>query len=1017
MSQINEESLFTPAPFLFVRTARLPIDYLLKLWKGEENLKLLLQENDLIKEAIEVASSTLFNSSLEKNQALLSLFKYITRMASRATPFGLFSFVSFGRWCEKTSIEFDLSQVKKRARPDMEWLIKVIDQISIEITPQLIVKRNPLLFESMGRIILPFSREQEKKKDQVSIRASALVRMILGEAQNSKKIDLLIENILKRGPQFESEKVLGVIRTLLNEEILISNFLPNLLCEDAFQEFLEELEQDYKGSKIGSLCKVQQMLENYNTLSPGSGEAVFKMLKNEMNNLVSADHLLQVDSFYPKEVLLSQDVAKEATKVADFLWKLSFARKNRPILENYHTAFIEKYGTTRLVPLLDLFDPHIGLGTPESYQMTGENQNAIQENVKFKEWLHEQWFQCVFQKKEEIILTEEVIQFFKTEIDEEKLPRSFDLSMDIVSSNFEAINKGDFTLLFLPFFGASGGCASLGRFLVLFEENERHKVSQFIHAEEALEPGSIFIECSYFPSSARSANVAMHPNFRKWQLNLGNNKEVQNCISLEQIFVGSTGKRFYFTFQEGGKELLFTVSNFLNPQFAPHILRFLRDACEERFNMPLPFSWGSLENMPYLPRVRYGKSILCSATWRPTLSLIEAKENETSEAIASKFKNWAEKNKLPRYLYQAQSDNRLLLDRNCPLALQEIAQQLKKMHSISLVEKISMNEWVKSDQGSHCNEFVIPFLRKKATSEKNYSPYSAIDSLTRIKIPLCEWIFAKLYISKDHESQFLVDYLNPFIQHLTAQSGIEKWFFIRYRDPIGTHLRIRLKTTENGAFKAFSQWTESQLLQGHIKDIVFAVYDREVERYGGEALIDDCETLFQADSEVVLSLLRSIHIKKTNLPDYVIAALSLIDYLKAFDLTIEEQIAFFSHLEMPKKHLEGFRKWKSDITIGAQKILQMETQQEEGKDSIENLLSAFKERKVAQSNMLLKARLLMKNGKLKNDWQSIMHSFLHMHCNRLLGIQSDLEQKAFLYAFNALTVLSFSLPSRMIRKK
>lgn len=92
--------------------------------------------------------STLNRESLkpkEEKQAADSLFKYVSRTFSRATPFGLFASVGSGVFDDRAEIPtFEELHIKKHSRIDMEWLLTFIDKLekNVDVVSQLKVQSN-----------------------------------------------------------------------------------------------------------------------------------------------------------------------------------------------------------------------------------------------------------------------------------------------------------------------------------------------------------------------------------------------------------------------------------------------------------------------------------------------------------------------------------------------------------------------------------------------------------------------------------------------------------------------------------------------------------------------------------------------------------------------------------------------------------------------------------------------------------------------------------------------------------
>ncbi|MFF9345837.1 lantibiotic dehydratase [Streptomyces sp. NPDC014734] len=123
-----------------------------------------------------------------------------------------------------------------------------------------------------------------------------------------------------------------------------------------------------------------------------------------------------------------------------------------------------------------------------------------------------------------------------------------------------------------------------------------------------------------------------------------------------------------------------------------------------------------------------------------------------------------------------------------------------------------------------------------------------------------EWLYLKLHGSVRTQDDLLRDRV-PELVDLAGRHGADRWFFVRYTDDRGHHLRLRLhgacpRTLWAAAAPAVGallrQWQRDGLLRGH----TLAQYEPETERYGGPAARDAAEDVFRYDSEAAVELLR-----------------------------------------------------------------------------------------------------------------------------------------------------------------
>ena len=531
---------------------------------------------------------------------------------------------------------------------------------------------------------------------------------------------------------------------------------------------------------------------------------------------------------------------------------------------------------------------------------------------------------------------------------------------------------------------------------------------QLYEQEELLEENSLFAEASFLPFPYHYANVATYSNLRRHVIDFEANS-LKNAIPLEEILVGAFQERFYLTLKTKNQELIVTTGNVLNSDYAPLPLRFLRDVSRTKYSSLELFSLRDPEKFPFAPRIKYNRSILSPAQWRVDLAQIKAAPRDSLELIQEKFLDWAERWEIPRYVFMTYGDNRILLDYKKSEHLQEIISILKKNKAIKLVEKIGQEkgEWVKSVTGHHFSEFVVPFIKnKKMHSPKslyipkdNYQP-----SPNRWKLPGSDWLFVKFYLSQENEVNFLTHYLSSFTKNLQDQDIIEEWYFVRYHDS-APHIRVRFRSEKEKVLTALiptlHDWSIILLQNKLIHDMHIGCYEREIERYGGENVIELAESFFCADALVAVELLSSIATGKLALPNFAIAALSLIDLLKGFGMNLEEMLLFLKTSSDDLSELKGFRQVKKDLMNMTSAVL--------GHPSIDSekifIIEAMNKRKEAQDRYIEKIRENHLQGSLSTSLMAIHHSLLHMHCNRLMGNQINLEKKALLFAHHTLKSL------------
>ena len=96
------------------------------------------------------------------------LLRYVIRMRTRSTPFGLFSGVALVRWGAVTDLTIAAGNPRTRTRPDMGWLSDFIDDLEQDpgIRRLLRLRANEALLTHGGRVFAA------GESDEVSVRAT-----------------------------------------------------------------------------------------------------------------------------------------------------------------------------------------------------------------------------------------------------------------------------------------------------------------------------------------------------------------------------------------------------------------------------------------------------------------------------------------------------------------------------------------------------------------------------------------------------------------------------------------------------------------------------------------------------------------------------------------------------------------------------------------------------------------------------------------------------------------------------
>jgi thiopeptide-type bacteriocin biosynthesis protein len=219
------------------------------------------------------------------------------------------------------------------------------------------------------------------------------------------------------------------------------------------------------------------------------------------------------------------------------------------------------------------------------------------------------------------------------------------------------------------------------------------------------------------------------------------------------------------------------------------------------------------------------------------------------------------------------------------------------------------------------------------------------------------------------------DVVGPLANRLVAERHADRWFFVRYADP-HDHLRVRF---QGGAVLPVVQAAVAPLVEdGRIWKVQLDTYEREVERYGGDAGIGPCEDLFHLDSAAAVELLGALGDDGRADRRWRIALLAMDRLLDDLRLDLEGKLA------VARASREALR---ADSRTGVEAVARVGAKY---RAESKALAALFEGEGWEDARAVLDRRSLgaapavaaLRRGAV--DVEGLAGSLLHMHCNRLL---------------------------------
>lgn len=261
--------------------------------------------------------------------------------------------------------------------------------------------------------------------------------------------------------------------------------------------------------------------------------------------------------------------------------------------------------------------------------------------------------------------------------------------------------------------------------------------------------------------------------------------------------------------------------------------------------------------------------------------------------------------------------------------------------------------------------------------------------IKRVFIPGSEWLYLKIYSSTSLSDNLIAKDLLFIVNKLFQKKLIDKWFFIRYKDP-EPHIRIRFLLKDELLFGKVLNIIYKRIK----KDVGYLIwkvqldtYKRELERYNKD-LIEENETLFYYNSCCIALLLKEM--SKNNFDEKYrwFTALKLIDcILDSFEQNIDSKlrilermsISFKKEFNFSSKNISQFKsKYRNNRNLISQ-ILD-NSFNEVGFDKIYSIINFNSKRYKIITNRIMNKILIKKNSV---NLDVLIGDHIHMMMNRL----------------------------------
>jgi thiopeptide-type bacteriocin biosynthesis protein len=945
-----------------------------------------------------------------------SLTRYVSRMSSRCTPFGLFAGVttlSRGPRAQVTLAPREAYRRKTRLDGGLAMHVHRTVLERPELRRALAYRANTSLYRAAGR--LRYAKANvgaELSYELVEVVADDYLDAVLARAARPTPATELAELLVKLDSEIERDEASEFIDTLIERQLLEPVTAPHVTGEESLATLRESLARP-EGAPFArafdeTFAAVAALdARGLSGASAADYDALCRPLE-ELCGLGKQKSHVQVELFKPAtEATLGDEVSAAVLEGVQHLRRICPPN-------DFHADFIRRFSARyeqRRVPLLDVLDEDIGVGFEARLD---RGRTPLLAGLKFLDgvagassghrradaWLMRRLFELP-RGTRELVLDERDLEQMAAPVPA-RLPDAFQASFTLAARSWEAVQSGDFRLHLSSHDGPSGVNLA-GRFCHL-DDDFCAQVQAHLVAEAALQPDAVFAEIVHLPQG-RTNNVIQRPVLRDYEIPIlgAGSADEEHRIPLQDLTIGIENGAIVLRSIRLGKRVVprltsahNTTHGFLHYRFLASLRYAERDS--------LHWSWGPLESLPYLPRVRIGKVVFALARWQlekvditrieqamkglkkaPTDADTERVQAEVFRTVRALRRSY----EWPRFIAVADGDNKLVVDLDNVLSVDSFAQLVKGRSKARLEEVWPEPEElvVHGPEGAFRHECVASFVRAQP-KERAQARVRTPSPLARGFSPGSEWLYVKLYTGLALADRVLVE-LAPLVRGWLAEDPRRRWHFVRYGDP-QFHVRLRFQGERQALLAllgALERAAQPLIRTNAVWRMQLDTFEPELERYGGPRGIALAEEIFHHDSDAVLTILEALEESDLGAERWKLGVLGVLELYRALGF---DEDAMRTRVQATR---DGFAK---EFSAGSDVFQELGSKYRAERTTLEALIAREGEglpeplqRGIAaiqrRSVRLQPVREELAKGSLDASVSDLAWAYAHMFANRLFS--------------------------------
>jgi class I lanthipeptide synthase len=840
------------------RSAAARLAWLREVWSEEDVAEALEHASPALALQVRALCSSGTPAARDVRRAVASVARYVLRAEHRATPFGLFAGVASAAIGPRAHTMWG-SDHTVVGRASAEWLTAVVERLEScpELLERLLVVLNNTAARRGDRLIVPYKSDPQsdrRRAVEASIALTEPVRVVLDATREPIRAGVLADKLAGEFPSAGPGKAQRLVQELIRHEVLITSLHAPSTETDPLKYLLSQLDAVGADSvapvadTVRELHAVQIDLTGCGSRS-GRARAAARM-RAQAPGL--SRHPLALDLRLDAEVELPEEVAHEIERAASLLTRVSAHPYGTAAWKAYQRRFYERFGIGTMVPLNEVIADS-GTGFPDGYPGTPADGRRSHLSVR-DDTLVQLAQAAVFDGRDEVVLTDELVAAMDLGPERPRVPPHLEVGVRVHAASTAELYRGRFRLELASV--SRGVGVTTGRFLGVLAPEDRERLSVELADLPTADAGTVAAQLSFPPLLPTSAHVTRAPQVLPTVISVQEHRATGgDVLAPDDLAVACDGRRMYLAAPERGHRIEAVGMHALNlTTHTPPLVRFLTELSRAQCAQVTLFDWGAANAMPFLPRLRSGRTVLAPARWRLEAADLPGRDRPQAQWDTA-LEDWRTRRRMPQRVDLAEDDRRLHLDLGQAGHRTLLRQHLNRVRLAILVEAPEADAYGWCDGRAH--EVVVPLKATRPLAwpalptpapARTFSP-------EQIQTPgVSSLLLATLYGDLRRQDALLAQHLPDLLDRL----GGPPWWFIRFRDP-DQHLRVRIALPDPDAFaetaRTIGTWADELRTAGLLSDMRFPTSYREMGRWGSGAAWNAAEEVFRADSRAIVAQL------------------------------------------------------------------------------------------------------------------------------------------------------------------